>query len=63
MVFLYQGSPQNKTGTDKSTSTTASPVHHLVVSAGDNVTLQLPENEVTLSAYALKQQEDGMENS
>lgn len=33
------------------------PMHHLVVSAGDNVTLQLPDNEVTLSAYALKQQD------
>ncbi|GFX42292.1 dyslexia-associated protein KIAA0319-like protein [Trichonephila clavipes] len=50
-----------KNVTDK-LSTTASPVHLLVVSAGDNVTLQLPDNEVTLSAYALKQPEGGSEN-
>ncbi|GIY55533.1 dyslexia-associated protein KIAA0319-like protein [Caerostris darwini] len=50
-----------KNVTEKLQSTTSSPVQ-LVVSAGDNVTLHLPENEVTLSAYALKQPEGESEN-
>ncbi|GFR28437.1 dyslexia-associated protein KIAA0319 [Trichonephila clavata] len=59
---LHQDLSPRKNVTDKLLSTTASPVHPLVVSAGDNVTLQLPDNEVTLSAYALKQPEGGSEN-
>ncbi|XP_054714599.1 dyslexia-associated protein KIAA0319-like protein [Uloborus diversus] len=42
-------------------SSTTPSVQRLVVSAGDNVTLQLPENEVTLPAYALEQQQGGMD--
>ncbi|KFM79585.1 hypothetical protein X975_03608, partial [Stegodyphus mimosarum] len=57
-----QASSQKKNKTDKFLSTTELPVHRLVVSAGDNVTLQLPENEVTLSAYALRQEEGEGDN-
>ncbi|CAL1295459.1 unnamed protein product [Larinioides sclopetarius] len=61
-TVLNQDSSLAKNVTEKLLSTTSSPVHQLVVSAGDNVTLQLPENEVTLSAYALKQPEGKSEN-
>lgn len=43
-------------------SSSTTPIHQLVVSAGENATLQLPENEITLSAYALKQK-DGEDNN
>ncbi|GIX73710.1 dyslexia-associated protein KIAA0319-like protein [Caerostris extrusa] len=60
MEFAKKGA-LTKNVTEKLKSTTSSPVQ-LVVSAGDNVTLHLPENEVTLSAYALKQPEGESEN-
>lgn len=43
----------------KSSSTSAPLIHHLVVSAGGNKQIQLPENEVTLTAYALPQEKEG----
>ncbi|XP_054708646.1 dyslexia-associated protein KIAA0319 homolog [Uloborus diversus] len=52
----------SKNITEKTVPSTTPPMHQLVVSAGDNVTLQLPENEVTLSAYALKQQQGEGDN-
>ncbi|XP_015923120.2 dyslexia-associated protein KIAA0319 isoform X1 [Parasteatoda tepidariorum] len=55
-ITVSQATVSVKNVTDKSLTTTSS-VHQLVVSAGDNVTLQLPENEVTLSAYAVQQLE------
>ncbi|XP_022258402.1 dyslexia-associated protein KIAA0319-like protein, partial [Limulus polyphemus] len=55
---------ENKvTGNKKSSSTSAPIERHLVVSAGGNKVIQLPDNEVTLSAYALPQENTGVKYS
>ncbi|XP_076348164.1 LOW QUALITY PROTEIN: dyslexia-associated protein KIAA0319-like protein [Tachypleus tridentatus] len=51
---------ENKATGDKKSSSTSTPLErHLVVSAGGNKVIQLPDNEVTLSAYALPQENTG----
>ncbi|XP_023236915.1 dyslexia-associated protein KIAA0319-like protein isoform X2 [Centruroides sculpturatus] len=50
---------QNSTDTPSILSSTTPPIQHLVVSAGDNKVIQLPENEVTLSAYAIAKPKEG----
>ncbi|GIX88104.1 dyslexia-associated protein KIAA0319 [Caerostris extrusa] len=59
---LNESSSLEESLTENLVSVATSEITHLVVSAGDNVTLHLPKNEVILSAYAFMQPEGNSEN-
>lgn len=57
--FSTNKGKQNYSESPSTFTSTNPPIQRLVVSAGDNKVIQLPENEVTVSAYAIAKPKEG----